>query len=333
MLNNHRILAITAGDPAGIGPEVALKALSKLGKPAFTPILIIRHKVIEQYYPHLLGDYIVVSNKDELSQNLKSAKPVIFNIEPDLPISPPGLGNADTGHESRLYIDAALDLWKAGIIDGIVTGPVHKGYIEESGYHFTGHTEYIANSIGEQNPAMLMYSEEFRVLLVTTHIPVQNIEKSINTESIYRTIKIGHSAMTAIDGPNPLMAITGLDPHCGDNGAIGKFDMEFTTAAIELARDEGINIEGPFPADTLFIADRWKRYNLVIAHYHDQGLIPFKILAFEHGVNATLGLSIVRTSVDHGTAFDIAGSGRASHMSMASAIKLALRLISIEKLR
>lgn len=332
MRNKRRILGITAGDPAGIGPEVALKALDHPGKPHCTPVLIIRHSVLEQHYSHLLHDFIVVSDKDELSQNLNSGKPVIFNIEPELPLPVPGTGTANTGHESLLYIDAALDLWKAGIIDGIVTGPVHKGNIGESGCRFTGHTEYIAESITEENPAMMMYSEEYRVLLVTTHIAVRDIEKTINTDSIYRTIKTGHAAMTAIDGPAPHLAITGLDPHCGDNGAIGTFDRKYTTAAIDRARDDGIRIDGPFAADTLFLAERWKTYNLVIAQYHDQGLIPFKMLAFEKGVNVTLGLSIVRTSVDHGTAFDIAGKGQANHLSMVAAMELASRLISIEKL-
>ena len=229
--------------------------------------------------------------------------------------------------ESRLYIDNAVDLWKRGIVNALVTGPVNKAHIEKSGCRFTGHTEYIAGLINEKNPYMLMYSPDYRVLLVTTHIPVADISKNINAEKIYNTIIAGHNAIQLLDSDDSArIAIAGLDPHCGDDGAIGNFDAEITKEAVSRALQNGINIEGPFSADALFTPKKWKSYNLAIAHYHDQGLIPFKVLAFESGVNITLGLSITRTSPDHGTAYDIAGKNKANHKSMLEAIKLAHKL-------
>jgi 4-hydroxy-L-threonine phosphate dehydrogenase PdxA len=173
---------------------------------------------------------------------------------------------------------------------------------------------------------MMMFSKKYRVLLVTTHVPVSSVTSLINEKNIYNTIITGSAAISSIDRSEIKIAVAGLDPHCGDDGAIGDFDKNVTRKAVESARADGINAEGPLSADTLFIPGKWKTYNLAIAQYHDQGLIPFKMLAFDRGVNVTLGLSLVRTSVDHGTAFDIAGSGRASHMSMIEAVKLACKL-------
>ena len=228
--------------------------------------------------------------------------------------------------ESLNYLHHALNLLKNNALDAIVTGPVSKGYIEKSGTPFTGHTEYIADYFNEKNPVMMMFSQKYRVIVATTHIPVSEINNMINQAYLLNVIKKGHNSIKQIDGTHIKIAITGLDPHCGDEGAIGNFDAEITLRAVLSAREAGINIEGPFAADTLFIADTWKKYNLVIAHYHDQGLIPFKMLAFDNGVNVTLGLSVTRTSVDHGTAYDIAGKGKANFSSMVEAIKLAYRL-------
>lgn len=322
-MHNNVVLGITAGDPSGIGPEVALKALSVPLDRDVIPVLIARYSVLELHYAHLLSDYHVVSEKDEFHHRLIPGERYICDIDLDLPVPRPGNGNIDTGIESKAYIDAALRLWERGVIHGIVTGPVNKGLIEKSGCGFKGHTEYIAEQIHEPSPFMMMYSEEYRVILVTTHLSIKEIPERIDSEMIYRTIKAGCEAISLIDGTPVRIAIAGLDPHCGDDGAIGDFDMRYTSAAAERARSDGIQIDGPFAADTLFLPERWRSYNLVVAHYHDQALIPFKILAFERGVNVTVGISLTRTSVDHGTAYDIAGKGIAQAGSMVEAIKLA----------
>lgn len=323
-------LGITIGDPAGIGPEVALRAVNDLRDDSIVPVVIGRYDVLERHYGDLIAGYSHIE-AGFTAKGISPGSRYIFDMPLQFPLPLPGAGSRDTGAESLAYIDAAIDLWKNGLVDGIVTAPVSKGYIEKSGCRFTGHTEYIADVLHETYPYMMMYSQYYRVLLVTTHLPLERVAATIDGDMILRTIYEGHRAIAAIDGGSVRMAITGLDPHCGDDGAIGKFDAEVTAPAVRAARENGIDIEGPFAADTIFLPERWKRYNLVISHYHDQGLIPFKMMAFDSGVNVTLGLSIVRTSADHGTAYDIAGKRCAMHTSMREAIVLASRLVAARR--
>lgn len=325
-------LGVTAGDPAGIGPEVALKAINALNEESIIPILIGRAAIFEKNYPDLFSGYVIVRAQHAVPHGgdvipPDPGKKYLYNLPIDLPLPRPGDGNPDTGKESLCCIDAAIDLWRAGAIDAVVTAPVSKGLIEKSGVPFTGHTEYIAEKIGEADPLMMMFSEKYRVLLATTHVPVSGIMEGIGLERLRFVIRAGYESIRSIDAGAVTLAIAGLDPHCGDDGAIGTFDRDVTTRAVAMAREEGIPIEGPFAADTLFIPAAWERYSLVIAQYHDQGLIPFKMLAFDEGVNVTLGLPMVRTSVDHGTAFDIAGKNMARWSSMTEAIRLAKRLV------
>lgn len=312
-------IGITAGDPAGIGPEVALKAVNALRDETIVPIIIGRKSVLEKNYADLFSGFEIVGGTRDLAPGAK----YLLDPDLDLPVPRPGRGTPDTGRESLACVDTAVDLWREGAIDAVVTGPVSKGLIEKSGVHFTGHTEYIADRIGEASPLMMMFSEQYRVLLASTHVPVSEIPRHLGRERLLAVIRAGHESIAAIDGGAVRIAVAGLDPHCGDDGAIGTFDRDVTARAIEDARGEGLPVEGPFAADTLFIPGTWRRYSLVIAQYHDQGLIPFKMLAFDEGVNVTIGLSIVRTSVDHGTAFDIAGTGTAQWSSMAAAIRCA----------
>lgn len=316
-------LGVTAGDPAGIGPEVALKAINALNDNSIIPILIGRASAFDANYPHLFSDYEVMRSPEGLTA---PGKKYLYDLALDLPVPRPGAGNVDTGTEARACIDSAIDLWRAGVIDAVVTAPVSKSLIEKSGIHFTGHTEYLAEKIGETGPLMMMFSKKYRVLLASTHVPVSGITACLGLERLLAVIRAGHESMKAIDGGSVKIAVAGLDPHCGDDGAIGTFDRDVTAGAVARAREEGVPVEGPFAADTLFIPSLWERYNLVIAQYHDQGLIPFKMMAFDEGVNVTLGLSMVRTSVDHGTAFDIAGKNKARWSSMTEAIRVAKRL-------
>ncbi len=321
-------LGVTAGDPAGIGPEVALKAINALNDHSITPVLIGRASVFEKNYPDLFSEYEFLRSQHPVFQ---PGKKYLYDIPLDLPIPWPGAGSIDTGREALACIDAAIDLWRAGTIDAVVTAPVSKSLIEKTGVSFTGHTEYFAEKIGETNPLMMMFSEKYRVLLASTHVPVSGIVEGLGLGRLLTVIRNGHESIRSIDGGAVKLAIAGLDPHCGDDGAIGTFDRDITARAVSMARKEGIPIDGPFAADTLFIPAVWERYSLVIAQYHDQGLIPFKMLAFDEGVNVTLGLSMVRTSVDHGTAFDIAGKNIARWSSMTEAIRLAQRLASVRE--
>ncbi len=317
-------LGVTAGDPAGIGPEVALKAINALNDKSIIPIVIGRATVFEELYPDLFSGYEISSRSHAAHA---PGKKYLHDVPLGLPVPKPGAGTADTGKEALACIDAAIELWRTGMIDAVVTAPVSKSLIEKTGIHFTGHTEYMAEKIGETTPLMMMFSEKYRVLLASTHVPVSGIPAELGLERLLHVIRTGYDSIRSIDGGTVKLAIAGLDPHCGDDGAIGTFDRDITARAVSLAREKGIPIDGPFAADTLFIPAAWERYNLVIAHYHDQGLIPFKMLAFDEGVNVTLGLSMVRTSVDHGTAFDIAGKNIARWSSMTEAIMLAKRLI------
>ena len=323
-----RRIGITLGDPSGVGPEVALSALSKIDRTRFIPVLIGRSAVVERVRSVFPACNLIPFDEKNLPTENKSASIFMADLPSNEKIPEPGKGSIDTARESLRYIDESIRLWKNGSIDGVVTGPVHKGNIEKSGTPFIGHTEYYAHAVGGE-PFMMMFSPEYRILLVTTHLPVVDLPSRITVNEIMRTIVAGNDALRAIDGKAPRIAITGFDPHCGDDGAIGDFDAKITRVAVERARALSINIEGPYSADTLFIPAKWKQFDLVIAHYHDQGLIPFKMTAFSLGVNVTLGLPIVRTSVDHGTAFDIAGQGIADSSSMCEAIRLAERLIEI----
>ncbi len=320
-------IAVTAGDPAGIGPEIALSALNEINIDAIQPFLICGDRVLRFHYPDMYAGY------ERILPPAPGWKPVpgvkyLVDLPTDKPVPVPGEGTPATGRESLDYINAALGLWKDGIVDAIVTGPVSKALITKSGTAFTGHTEYIAAFAGGASPWMMMYSRLYRVVLSTTHLPLSDVPGALGVEVILGAIRAGAAAVSAIDGAPPRVAVAGLDPHSGDDGAIGDFDTRVTAEAVRLAREEGIDAEGPLSADTLFLQDRWSHYGLAVAQYHDQGLIPFKMLAFDSGVNVTLGLDIVRTSVDHGTAFDIAGRGMASYSSMLQAIETAALIAS-----
>lgn len=320
-LQNVRI-GITLGCPAGVGGEVTLKALPHI-ESGISVVLIGRKSILESHYPSFMSDLsIPFFNADNPSD-----VPVSFyNIESNFPVPELGKGNLDTASESISYIDASIELWKQGLIDAVVTAPVHKGLIEKSGLKFMGHTEYFAEKINEPDPVMMMYSEKFAVVLVTTHYKIADIPKLVTAEKIESTIRTADSALRKIRGRKPKIALAGLDPHCGDNGAIGTFDTEVSARVVEKLKNE-IDVSGPYSADTLFMKSKWEQYDVAIAHYHDQGLIPFKILAFDKGVNVTLGLSLVRTSVDHGTAYDIAGKNTAGCQSMVEAVDLAALLV------
>ncbi len=322
MRKNPVKIGITAGDPAGIGPEVSLKAVNSLKERYIIPILIGRWRVGEKrLHPLTEGMREMDGTEPE------PGGAYLLNVETGLPLPEPGKGSPDTGRESLAYIRKGLELWEEGALDALVTAPVSKGFIQLSGTEFTGHTGYLARETCCSDPVMLMYSEKYRVIPVTTHIPVSGIAGALSPEKICHAILEGVAALKEIDGKSPVVAVAGLDPHCGDSGAIGSFDAEVTLPAIETARNRGVDARGPFSADTLFMRENWERYGLAVSLYHDQGLIPFKVLAFDCGVNVTLGLPLVRTSPDHGTAYDLAGKGLADHRSMLEAIRLAGRLV------
>lgn len=305
-------IAITMGDPAGIGPEVVVKALADSVVSGLADWIVV-------------GDAAVLS-LIEATTGLALAKIANVSVldlkQLDMLKFVPGKLSVECGRAALEYVRVATRLCLAGEADALVTAPVNKEAATISGAKFTGHTEFIAALCGASESRMLLVNERLGVVHVSTHVSLRNACK-LDSPKILRTIELGHEAMQRLGIVRPRIAVCGLNPHAGENGLFGDEDREFILPAIESAQARGICCEGPFPADTVFLKAVRGGYDLVVAMYHDQGHIPMKLLNFEHTVNVSLGLRILRTSVDHGTAFDIAGKNQADPSSMKAAMKFA----------
>jgi len=308
-------IALTIGDPAGIGPEIAVRTASD---PEFANIADIT----------LYGSQNII---DKAAEFANIAKPYSFAINPtgalkfsDITIAST---NAKCGIESRNGVISATKDAIAGEVDAIVTAPMNKASVNLAEIPFTGHTELIAElcNVSNDDFVMMQSSDNLRVVFVTTHIPISQVASSITKEKIIKTANLLKNAIIAEGIENPLIAISAINPHAGEDGFMGHEDEEVTKPAIKNLITAGVKVEGPFPPDTLFIKETLDRFDGIVAMYHDQGHIPFKMLAFDRGVNSTLGLPIIRTSVDHGTAFDIAWKQHADTGSLKAAIKLAVQ--------
>lgn len=303
------------GDPNGIGPEVIAKSLRDLarsGEPSFEPVIY--------------GSEGVIRRSCELN-NFEIRTPIV-NIE-GFPVSEltPGKVSRMAGTVSIKSIETAVNDAVSGDLDAVVTAPISKESIHMSGSVYPGHTEMLKDLTNAKHPVMMFDGGPFRVALVTIHIPLSEVPGRITRESVFRTIKVCSNDLVSRFGiENPKLAVCGLNPHAGEAGAFGNEEIEQITPAVREAGDEGIDVAGPYPADTLFYHALKGKWDMIIAMYHDQGLIPFKMLAFDKGVNVTLGLPVIRTSPDHGTAYDIAWKGDANPASMTEAIKLAVKL-------
>ena len=311
-MKNVPTIAISLGDPSGIGPEVVLKALHD---PAFRDAAKI----------------IVVGDRDalqpaEVQCGLKfGGLAGVFLDEPGAMRGWFEMGKISErcGRAALAYVQRAAELCLSGAADAMVTAPLNKEAVTRTGMKFTGHTEFIAELCGVQDSRMLLINDRLRVLHVTTHCSLRAACDASSPE-ILTTIRLGHEALVRLGLERRKIAICGLNPHAGENGLFGVEDQKNIVPAIASARSEGIDASGPFPADTIFLQALGGAYDLVIAMYHDQGHIPMKLLDFENTVNVSLGLPILRTSVDHGTAFDIAGQNKANPENMKAALKLAI---------
>ncbi len=302
-------LAVTMGDPAGIGPEVALKALAD---PALAdiPVVLVGHGPTLRAVAERLG-LPVPAYQDPTG-------------EPGLPVTP-GKPNAASGRLAAACIEEAVAGCLSGRYRGMVTGPISKTAIHAAGLPFPGHTEWIAERCGVTGETMLMYHEDLAVALATCHQSLASVPGSLTVE---RLVQVGlqlAAALAPLRGRRPRLAMCGFNPHAGEDGLFGEEDRRCIPAIAELLQ-LGIDCEGPLPPDTAFTPANRARFDGYITWYHDQGLIPFKALCFDEGVNVTIGLPIVRTSVDHGTANDIAWQGKAQHRSLIEAVRLAARL-------
>jgi len=332
-VNNLPVIGVTMGEPAGVGAEVVVKALADPAIRALGRFVIFGMNELIAYAAdlaeiepfwwrlqhdspraaHELMHPVVVLDYDEYSMLGTAHKP-----------------SKQGGAASLRFLDdaivAAQQSRDAGGIDAVVTAPICKESWQMAGCRFPGHTELLQHRTKAKRVVMFFASPKLNVALATVHIPLMEVRNVLTIGCAYDPIDLGHEAMVRLGVPNPRIAVCGLNPHASENGLFGDEERRVIEPAIEAARKHGIDARGPFPADTLFHRALKGEFDLVVAMYHDQGLIPVKMLAFDEAVNVTLGLPIIRTSVDHGTAFDIAGKNKADPGSMKAAIRLAAKL-------
>lgn len=339
-MNRLPIIGITMGDPASIGPEISLKALNS-------------REMYEKCRPIIIGDSCVMEKAKEYTglmdlkinpvKNVADAKFEFGTID----VYEMGLVNIDelevgkvsvmAGNAAFQYVKKVIELAQSGEIDATITNALNKEAINVAGHHFSGHTEIYAHYTNTKKYTMMLAHENLRVVHVSTHVSLREACDRCKKERVYDVIKIADDACRKLGIKNPKIGVAGLNPHCGENGLFGTEEKEEITPAIELAKAEGINVEGPIPPDTIFSKARGGWYDIVVAMYHDQGHIPLKVIGFVYnqaekkweavaGVNITLGLPIIRSSVDHGTAFDQAGTGVANELSLINAIDYGITL-------
>ncbi len=320
-------LALTMGEPAGIGAEIALKAWMKRGGETPVFVLLDDPKRLETLSCRLGWKVPLraVHSPAEAVNVFAAALPVL-PLELPHRVDP---GRPEQANAKAIVgaIEDAVRLTQAGETAAVVTSPIHKKSLYDAGFPFPGHTEFLAGLTGGKHPVMMLASEDLRAAPVTGHVSLAEAIKSLTTEAIIETAEITARALHrdfAIKTPR--LAVAGLNPHAGEEGGMGREEETVIQPAIDALRDKGISVMGPVPPDTLFTAQARKRYDAAVCMYHDQALIPIKALAFASAVNVTLGLPIVRTSPDHGTAFDIAGTGEASASSLMAALALAAKM-------
>jgi len=320
-------LAITMGDPAGIGPEIIAKFFS--GGVTAPAIVIGDAGCLERAVKALSLPLdirsITAPNDAQYSPGTVDVLSV-STLPTDLPL---GQIDARAGQAAFDYITTAIDLALAGKIAGIVTAPIHKEALKAAGIPYPGHTEILADRSGTSDFAMMLANEELRVILVTIHVSLRSVPDLITKARVLKTIELADAACRAYGIQQPKIAVAGLNPHAGEGGLFGHEEETEITPAIIEATARGLQVSGPFAGDTIFMRARRGEFDIVVAQYHDQGLIPVKYMGIEHGVNVTIGLPFIRTSVDHGTAFDIAGKGLADASSLTYAFEQARLLQNV----
>lgn len=320
------VIGISIGDINGIGPEVILKSLKEIDLQKSTPVIFSPVNVIEYYKKklHLNFSYYASSGPADLN----ASKPNIINIKSDDPISiNPGLLSVQGGTVSMKAIEMGIGWAMNGHTHALVTAPLNKEEINLSGYHLPGHTEFLAEQTNTKDVLMMLISGNLRVALATTHLPIKYVAESITEEVLIKKLTILQKTLIHDFGISaPQIAVLGLNPHAGDGGIIGFEELEIIKPTISKLKKEGLNLHGPYAADGFFGHKSYEIFDAILAMYHDQGLAPFKLLAFGHGINYTAGLPIIRTSPDHGTAYNIAGKGLADPSSFIDAYNLAVTL-------
>lgn len=315
---------ITMGDPAGIGPEIVAKALAGLDPTRSIVIgdAEVMRRAVERFAPGLRVHRI------ETVDDARLAKGTMNVLQTGSLSTPPALGivSAEAGQAAFDAIVCAIGLARTARVSAIVTAPINKAALAAAGQTFPGHTEILAAHGNSNRVAMMLANDEIRVVLVTIHMALADAIRAGNLDAQMSAIRLAAEGTRAFGIANPRVAVAGLNPHAGESGLFGREEIEIIAPAIAAARAEGIDASGPWPGDTVFAQARSGRFDVVVAQYHDQGLIPVKYLGLDKGVNITLGLPFVRTSPDHGTAFDIAGKGIADPSSLLTAMRFAGQL-------
>lgn len=328
-------IGITMGDPSGIGPEVVLKAVAE-------------RAVLQTCQPVIIGDaqllahtarklnlqcgYEIVRRGEELPDETAHAQPLIYHLDNVNAEIAPGVESGEAGRASAEYIEAAVVLCMSRQLDAMSTAPINKSALHHGGYNFPGHTEFLAYLSNTEESVMAFVAANLRIVLISTHVSLAEAIRLVKRERIVRVVRLAAQELKSWGIARPRIAVAAINPHGGENGLFGFEEGAEILPAVEECRALGeFEISGPFSADTIFLRASRGEFDAVIACYHDQAMIPIKCLSFGEAVNVTLGLPFIRTSVDHGTAFDIAGKGLAEHSSMVAAIKLAAELASANR--
>ncbi len=322
-------IAITAGDLAGIGPEIIAKALNHQAVYESANFLIIgdRHHILKNFQNYSQHQLEQICLLESYSPPNAPISIVDITQHADLSSIKAGQLSALSGQWSFNFLEYGINLVKQGQSQALVTAPINKTTWKMATINYPGHTEVIARQTNTTNYAMAFYSEPLKIILETIHIPLSQVATRISQQTIYNKIILAHQFLKQLGFIEPRIGVAGLNPHAGEHGLLGQEDSTIILPAVEQAKSQGINVAGPLPADTIFYAAyQEKKFDMLVAMYHDQGLAPLKMVAIHDAVNITLGLPIIRTSPDHGTAYDIAGQGIANESSMLEALKLALKL-------
>jgi 4-phospho-D-threonate 3-dehydrogenase / 4-phospho-D-erythronate 3-dehydrogenase len=321
-------IAITMGDPAGIGPEVVLKAVAEEEVQRLCVPVIIGDAQLLAHTARTLDlqcGYDIIRHDERLPERL--TEPVIFHLDNVSGYIEPGIESGAAGKAAAQYIEAAVGLCAAGSLDAIATAPINKRALFLGGYSFPGHTEFLAHLTGTEEYAMAFVAANLRIVLLSTHVPLAEAIRLVERDRIIRVVHLAHRELKRWGIEKPRIAVAALNPHGAEGGLFGVEEASEIVPAVEACRGkDDFNVSGPYSADTVFLRASRGEFDAVVACYHDQAMIPVKCLSFGEAVNVTLGLPFIRTSVDHGTAFDIAGKGLAEHSSMMAAIALAAEL-------
>jgi 4-hydroxythreonine-4-phosphate dehydrogenase len=328
-MNEYKpIMGITMGDAAGIGPEIIIKALND-------------EQIYDQCRPFIIGDAKILERANQIVGSRMKICPINHVDEAqfthglveciDLDLLPEDLPfgkvSDQAGNASFRYLEKAIELAKLNEIDAVVTAPLNKEALHKGGHIYPGHTEILANLTNTEDYAMMLSAPNLKVIHVTTHMGIIDAIKSIKPDRVYKVLELAHKTLKTAGYDHPRIAVCGINPHAGENGLFGYGEEEEKVVpAVRKAIQEGMNVTGPLPADTLFFRAIRGDFDIVVAMYHDQGHGPIKVLGLEAGVNITVGLPIIRTSVDHGTAYDIAGKGIADELSLKEALRQAIEL-------